>query len=61
MVRGAITILGLVILRSYYNPIGRYLLNPTGFVFHHFEQAGSVISRAAGTVGRLQLVSDDAV
>ena len=43
-VRGAITILGLVILSFYYNSIGRgYLLNPTGEYSTIFEQAGSVI------------------
>ena len=43
-VRGAITILGLVILAFYYNSIGRgYLLNPTGEYSTIFEQAGSVI------------------
>ena len=43
-VRGAITILGLVILSFYYNSIGRgYLLNPTGSYSTIFEQAGSVI------------------
>lgn len=43
-VRGALTILGLVILSFYYNSIGRgYLLNPTGEYSTIFEQAGSVI------------------
>lgn len=43
-VRGAITILGLVILSFYYNSIGRgYLLNPTGSYSTIFAQAGSVI------------------
>lgn len=43
-VRGAITILGLVILSFYYNSIGRgYLLNPTGEYSTIFAQAGSVI------------------
>ena len=43
-VRGAITILGLVILSFYFNSIGRgYLLNPTGEYSTIFEQAGSVI------------------
>lgn len=43
-VRGAITILGLVILSFYYNSIGRgYLLNPTGAYSTIFAQAGSVI------------------